>query len=174
MSSTPPPPTTEPAAPERPRRAGLALALVIGIPLSALISGVSFLSIAGSGGLDNVADEVQRTGRIQQTNLDADLAARAANLSAEIHVEGGRLHLRLQGADPQALLLRLEHPTQAVRDRELRLEPDGAGGWQADWPEDTADWKLVLSPPERDWRIKGRWSQAEAGRLRLQPALRAP
>ena len=78
-----------PPTPERPRRSGLALVLVIGIPLSALLSGVAFLSVAGSGELDRVADEVQRTGRIQQTKLDDDLAARAAGLRAEI----GRAHV---------------------------------------------------------------------------------
>jgi len=174
---TPPPPAPlvpPPSTPERPRRLGLALVLVIGVPLSALISGVTFLTVAGSGGLDRVADEVQRTGRIQQTNLDADLAARAAGLRAEAWVAGGRLHLRLHGVDPSALVLRLEHPTQAVYDRSLPLHADGHGGWWAEWPEPVVAWKLVLSPPEGDWRIKARWPRAAEGEVVLEPALRAP
>lgn len=163
-----------PPTPERPRRSGLALVLVVGIPLSALLSGVAFLSVAGSGGLDRVADEVQRTGRIQQTKLDDDLAARAAGLRAEARVSAGRLHLRLHGVDPPALVLRLEHPTQAVYDRSLTLQADGQGGWWAAWPEPVVAWKLVLSPPEGGWRIKARWPRTAEGEVVLEPAFRAP
>lgn len=174
MSLPPPAPLAPPPFPERPRRFGLALVLVIGIPLSALVSGVSFLSVAGSGGLDRVADEVQRTGRIQQTNLDADLAARAAGLYAEARVSEGRLSLRLHGVDPPALVLRLEHPTRAIHDRSLPLQADGQGGWSAAWPEPLVAWKLVLSPPEGGWRIKARWPRAAEGEVVLEPAFRAP
>lgn len=174
MSLPPPAPLAPPPFPERPRRFGLALVLVIGIPLSALVSGVSFLSVAGSGGLDRVADEVQRTGRIQQTKLDADLAARAAGLYAEARVSEGRLSLRLHGVDPPALVLRLEHPTRAIHDRSLPLQADGQGGWSAAWPELLVAWKLVLSPPEGGWRIKARWPRAAEGEVVLEPAFRAP
>jgi len=174
MTPNPSAPLVTPPTPERPRRSGLALVLVVGIPLSALVSGVSFLVVAGSGGLDRVADEVQRTGRIQQTNLDADLAARAAGLRAEVRVAGGRLHLLLHGVDPSALVLRLEHPTQAVYDRSLTLRADDHGGWWAEWPEPLVAWKLVLSPPEGEWRIKARWPRTAEGEVVLEPALRAP
>jgi len=176
MSLPPSAPASPPAtpAPVSPRRPGLALLLVVGIPLSALVSGVTFLAVAGSGGLDRVADEVQRTGRIQQTRLDADLAARAAGLRAEARVEAGRLHLRLHGVDPAALVLRLEHPTQAIHDRTLALTPDGSGSWWAEWPAEAVAWKLVLSPPEGSWRIKARWPRDGHGAVQLEPALQAP
>lgn len=161
-------------SPHRPWYREPMLWLVLGLPGMVIVAGFTTLAIAiNAGNIDAVADEVQRTGRIQVAALDADAEAQRLGLSARLVLDAdtGALSVQVEGLIADApLQLRLFHPTQAIEDRRVTLTAAG-DRWlgRTDAPLDH-DWKLELAPEDRGWRLVSRLPK---GRLdaRLRPAL---
>ncbi len=148
--------------------------LVTALPLASVVAGVwLLLSAVHSGGDDAIADTVQQTGQMQVSNLDPDTTARQAGMSAVLRVGDGEVEVfpATGDFDRRAVLsLSLRHPTLAIADQQLQLQPT-RNGWRASTRLDTGhDWKLQLGPPGRQWRIVGRLSRGVQA-TRLAPAL---
>lgn len=151
--------------------------LVFGLPAVVVVAGVAMIPMFGdSQAIEDVLDEVHRTGQIQQTDLAPDLRARELNLSAHLLVTGDTIELRpVSGTLPagEVLELTLEHPSLATRDLTVQLQPT-QGLWRAQAQLDgTHDWKLALAPGDGAWRLTGRLAHAEVSAL-LAPRLQAP
>jgi hypothetical protein len=149
--------------------------LVWGLPALVVIAGIATLVIAlRAGGADAVPAEVRRTAQIQVEDLQADREAQRLGLRAELRRDAatGAVQLRLEGAVPPAdpqLRLRLRHPAQAGRDRELRLVR-AANAWHGRLEPDGAQaWNLV--PLDARWRLSGRLAH-DATAAALQPRWR--
>jgi len=164
---------------QRGRPRNLVMWLVIGLPIVAIVAGVSLVVIAlRSGGDDAVIDTVQRTAQIQTTELGPDERAREMKLSAILRVDPKSVELLpvdggfAAGQVPRdaALTIVLSHPSQATQDRTLELEPSELG-WRADAqiPLDH-DWLLQLTPADRQWRLHGRLLTGQQA-AHLGPAL---
>lgn len=144
--------------------------VLLALPLATLAAGAATLWIIGRGGLDAVGEPVRRTAQVQVRDWAEDEAARRLGLSAELTLEGAEVRLRLRGNAPETdLVLHLEHPLEAARDRDLPLQPRG-DGWTAPAFDAGVHWRLALAPVGGGWRLVGRW---EPGRTRttLVPAL---
>jgi len=116
-------------------------------------SGVTaWLAVKTADGL--VAEDYYKRGLAVNQVLARERAAERLGVGARVERLGDRIRVRLSGAAPPALLLRLEYATQAGRDVRLRLEPAGAGVYEAHLPPLPAGhWRLILEDPRRQWRI---------------------
>ena len=154
------------------------LLLVLAIPLAALAGGVATLRMAaGDLSADGVAEGARRTAQVQEAELDPDLAAARAQLSAQLRVDRARGEVRIAmahaGSAKAGLQLELLHSLHARRDLRARLQArDGA--WVAALAPDAGSrWRVVLSDPRRTWRVVGTLERG-ADRLALRPALATP
>lgn len=135
--------------------------LVAVIPALSVVASIALLVAASrSGDIDSVADDVQRTSQVQQTDLGPDLRARELGLSAVLRVDGNTLRLRPVAGhfDRDAPLeLHLRHPALARLDQRIVLSFDREG-WQATAPAEAEHaWNVELAPAEGRWRLLGRW-----------------
>ena len=147
--------------------------LVFSLPAMSVVAGFALLALAG-GPIDAVADPVRRTAQVQDTDLSPDLQARRMGLSARVRRVGMVLDVVPTGAGfdraaPLELVLR--HPILASKDRRVTLEPS-VSGWSGRIGgfDDAHDWLVELAPPDRQWRLRGRW-QARAAQAEVGPAL---
>ena len=158
--------------------------LIIALPLAAVISSIWLVVLSYRGGsIDAVADDVQRTGQIQTTNLDPDARASERKLSAVLQSENGVLRVFPATGEfrrDQPLHVQLLHPNIEKADQVLTLVPDDLG-WHVAYAADmTHDWSIVLSNDARDdktktsdrWRLRGRLARGQHA-AHLGPALDA-
>ncbi|GIX39484.1 MAG: hypothetical protein KatS3mg128_0533 [Silanimonas sp.] len=144
--------------------------VLLALPLATLAAGAATLWIIGRGGLDAVGEPVRRTAQVQVRDWADDEAARRLGLSAELVLEGAEVRLRLRGNAPKPdLMLHLEHPLEAARDRDLPLQA-WRDGWRAPAFDPGVHWRLALAPVGGGWRLVGRWAPG-AGQATLAPAL---
>ena len=152
--------------------------LVFGLPALVVIAGIATLVIAirhRDGG--DVADAVQRTAQIQQTDLDADSRAQALGLRALLRERDGRIEvLPVAGNFPRGQSLRLlaEHPTDSAQDRTLSLQPSDQGWLSRELFESSRGhaWKFSLTPGNESWRLRARMPKEQSAVV-LSPALAA-
>jgi uncharacterized protein len=157
------------ASPHRPWFREPMLWLVIGLPLSSIVAGLSLLGFAlHTGGADTVTDEVQRMSQIQLSDLDADHRAQRRGLQAELAIDAdtGAVRLTLLGAtaDDRRLPLQLDfvHPLRAGQDRRLALTPAG-DAWLGRFDGGLGnDWQLQLRSDAERWRLEGRLQRGQA------------
>lgn len=148
--------------------------LVIGLPLVAVIAGVSLVVIAvRSGGADVVRDDVRRVSQIQTTDLGPDQQARALGLSAVLRIDEGVIEvIPVTGdfAHKAPLRLLLQHPAQTAGDIQLELAATDAG-WRLEQAiDDGHDWIVELSAGDGGWRLHGRLPKQQHA-TRLAPSL---
>ena len=148
--------------------------LVIGLPLVAVIAGLSLVVIAvRSGGADVVRDDVRRVSQIQTTDLGPDQQARALGLSAVLRIDEGVIEvIPVTGdfAHKAPLRLLLQHPAQTAGDIQLELAATDAG-WRLEQAiDDGHDWIVELSAGDGGWRLHGRLPKQQHA-TRLAPSL---
>ncbi|MBW8851287.1 MAG: FixH family protein [Xanthomonadales bacterium] len=151
--------------------------LMIGLPLAAVVAGLSTLYIAiASGGSDAIPEDVRRTAQVQTVELGADEAAAKRKLTAVLSLQEDAVEVLPATGEfdrRQPLTLLLQHPIEAAKDVTLTLAPTAAG-WRAEAkvPVDHA-WRVRLGDAGETWRIRGRLPAGQRGIL-LQPALDDP
>jgi hypothetical protein len=150
--------------------------LVIALPLAAVIASVWLVILSSRGGsIDSVADEVQRTGQIQTTDLGPDERAAQLKLGAVLQSEEGALRVFPVGEGfrrDEPLRLQLLHPYSEDADQVIVLEPDKLG-WHAAHALDAGhDWNLQLGDEAGSWRLRGRLPRGQHA-AHLGPALEA-
>lgn len=152
--------------------------LVIALPLAAVIASVWLVVLSSRGGsIDAVADDVQRTGQIQTTDLGPDARAAQLALSAVLQSEAGMLRVFPASGEfrlGEPLQLTLLHPHEQNADTSLTLAPDELG-WHVAYEADPGhDWNVQLSDsgenPDRSWRLRGRLPKGQHA-AHLGPAL---
>ena len=128
-----------------------------------------------------VVDSYYKEGLAINRVLERDRTARQAGYRAQLlFSEDGsrvRVHLAAASAMPDALLLRMVHPTRAELDRAATLRamtpPPHPG--QAGWYEGeiglsaAARWRVQLEDERRAWRLTGEWRPGEGGAVALEP-----
>ncbi len=166
------------AKPSRFRDAGVLAWMVVILPLTAVVAGLTTLFIAlGAGSSDAVIDPVKRTAQIQERDLAADRRTQAFGLSATLSHgsdgNGGGVVVRIEGALPPAdtLTLTLAHPMAGSMDQSIALTRDGDRVFSADTTLDGShDWNVQLAPGDGTWRLVGRLVQDQDS-VDLRPAL---
>jgi hypothetical protein len=119
------------------------------IVASAITAWIAFTT---SDGL--VADDYYKRGLAVNAVLRREQAAVQRGIAAHFERVAGSIRVRLSGDAPPALILKLAHATRAGLDLRLRLEPVGAGVYQAALPVlAPGHWRLILEDPRAEWRV---------------------
>lgn len=152
------------------------LALVIGLPLAAVVAGIGTLVIAARGPGDAMDHAVRRVAQVQTTDLAPDREAARQGLAATAVIDDAgaiRLHLRTAAPVPaDILILTLRHATDPRRDRSVTLAHLGGSDYVGRLPASpsTGAHNAVLEPAGGRWRLVGRLADGDR-RFNLQPAL---
>jgi len=149
------------------------LALVIGLPASAVVAGIATLVLAAGG--DSGDARVRRVAQTQTADLAPDHAAARLALAADLVLDGnGAVTLRFEDPAPKETALRLElrHGTDAGRDCGARLVHAGDGVFvgRLEATRATGAYNAELAPEDGGWRLVGRL-EAQSPRARLEAAL---
>lgn len=95
----------------------------------------AFITVSVKMADDVVVDNYSREGRMYNERVEQDVRAKELNLRAEIEFDLDTFEawLTLTGeADPESLVLLLQHPTEADLDQVLLLKRTAAGRYRGD------------------------------------------
>ena len=123
-------------------------------PAAVIVAGAftAWIAFTSSDGL--VADDYYKRGLAVNAVLEREAAAARRGIDAQFERYAGGIRVRLRGDAPPALILKLAHATRAGFDVRLRLEPAGAGLYQAALPAlAPGHWRLILEDPRAEWRL---------------------
>lgn len=163
------------AEPKRPWWREPMVWLIAGLPLTAVIAGLTTVWIASRNADSLVKEGYVKEGFTVQGIQEQDRAAARMGISASLRFEAGVLRASLAGSPPEGrwpslLLLTLAHPTESSQDRSVALKQTGQGAYQADLPAPPAGRRhLILESHEQGWRLKGAWDIPISGSLQLVP-----
>lgn len=120
-----------------------------------------------------VVDDYAKIGLAYEQERSRDTAAAELGLSGRLHLErasgGATVVLRGLPSAPKRLELRLAHPTEASRDRRLRLSRTASGIYRGSIGGDLdGRWRVELTPPDGAWRLADVMFAGEAD-LELAP-----
>ena len=160
------------------RRFSPELALVVGIPLLTVFAGLATLWLSrGDLSADGEHEGVRRTAQMQTANLDPDLAAARAGLSASLRIDrdNGQVRVSLPRAVGVGEVVEVEfvHSLHAQRDLHARLRASNGAWVAAIAPDAGSRWRVVVADRARSWRLVGTLPRG-GSTLSLQPALAPP
>jgi hypothetical protein len=146
---------------------------VVGLPLAVVVAAFITLTIAIRSADDVVRDDFRKEGLAIYADPARDAAAVEAGAQALLEVQAdGAINVSLslaRGELPDGLVVVLSHATRAEYDQRvpLRLQDSRyVGRAEALAP---GRWYVEITPPGREWRLKGDFRDAAAG-LKLAPA----
>ena len=125
-------------------------------PAVVVVAGLvtAWVAFATSDGL--VAEDYYRQGLAINQTLRREQYAAERGIRASFERTEERLRVRLAGAEPEALVAQLVHPTRAGLDRRVRLLPAGGGVYEAAIGAlPPGRWQVVIEGPRREWRLAG-------------------
>lgn len=139
-------------------------------PAAAVVGGIITWRVAADSNDGVVEDDYYKQGLAINRVLARDRAAAARGLAGELRFEGERVMLRLTGRPeswPQAMTLRVLHPTRAGMDQTIVLTARDAGEYEGRCQAlPPGKWKLLLEDDARTWRLGGELHPGQrAGRL---------
>ncbi len=148
--------------------------IVIGLPLATLIAGAVTIGIALKQPADSRSADVSRIAQIQFEDQAADHLAAEHGLRATLNFNAasGTIELFVEPEEfaDDALMLQLEHPVQAAKDRELPLRREGRHWVASTAPWGAQAWRVHLTGDAGRWRLSGRLDQG-ASATQLLPAV---
>lgn len=146
--------------------------LVIALPLSAVIAGISTVFIALHDPDSLVVDEYYKKGLAINEVLDREQQARDLGLKAQMVFGSEHLSLRLEGAQPEQVVIRFIHPTRSAFDQENRLLHSAQGLYVSEAPVTltAVAWYVHIEDGEGTWRLKGRYHPDSGSSLDLVAA----
>ena len=107
--------------------------LIIALPLSAVVAGLTTIYVAARDPDDLVKAEYVKTGMAVVAPREALDAAARLGMSARLTYKGGTLRLNVENLPTagEAVQLTLVHPTKAELDQKIPLQAVGQGTYQA-------------------------------------------
>ena len=146
--------------------------LVIALPLSVVIAGISTVVIATRNADSLVVDGFQRVGLMSSRVSAADREASRLGLQAMIRIDTDNklMMVSLSGNDANwqagQVQASLHHPTRSEHDYKLLLESTNGSLFSAELPGDiSAGWYLQLESRDGSWRLSGQFDDARLLRL---------
>jgi hypothetical protein len=127
--------------------------IVMAPPAAAVLAGIAtaWIAVASADGL--VAEDYYKQGLAINQVIAREERARQLGIAAQLEVRDGRISVRLQGAQPEALFVHLVHRTRAGFDQRLRLAPAGSRYEAEVEPLARGAWRAFIEDPRGDWRI---------------------
>ena len=123
-------------------------------PAAVIVAGIAttWIAFASADGL--VADDYYKRGLAVNAQLAREQAAERLGLVAELERSHDLVRVRLRGDAPEYVFVRFVNATRASMDVRLRLEPAGAGLYEARMePLPQGRWRVIIEDPRGEWRI---------------------
>lgn len=141
---------------------------VVGLPATVVVAALITVGIAVKSSDDVVRDDFRKEGLAiyADPSRDAAAAALGANVLLTVDAAEGRLHATLtlaRGEAPDSLVVLLSHATRAELDRLVTLRARGGVYEGRTDPLPPGHWYVEITPPGRQWRLKGDFRDAAAG-----------
>ena len=147
---------------------------LIGLPAVSVAVSVAALVLALGNPDPLVGDDWYKRGLAINQDLDRVAAAARRGLTATVAIDAvaDELTLALDGdADPETLVVTLQHPTIAGRDRRYVLPRRARGRYGAALTGDAAGrWYVTIEPPAGEWRLAASLRLVAGVPVRLAPA----
>lgn len=156
--------------------------LVIALPLSTMIAGITTVYIAAIKQDSLVQDDWYKEGKAINQQLDKTLTAKSLGLKFGLNVDPhtGEVfaklisynHTEMSGEKPLSqLILKLVHPTLAEYDQIITLNASAQDGHYLGDLNHQVEGKyhLYLSDPQQQWRLKSTVEFPITGEIILQP-----
>ena len=131
-------------------------------PATVIVAGfvTLWLAIVSNDGL--VADDYYKQGLAMNQRLQRDHYASDLGLRADFMRSGHRVRLMLatdrDAALPEALTLKLSHPTRAGQDQIVKMVSEGQGFYGGELTADVPGrWYVSIEDPSGKWRLQGDW-----------------
>lgn len=144
--------------------------LVIGLPLTAVIAGITTVFIAAYNPDSLVVDEYYKEGLAINAVLDREQHARDMGLKARLEINGDKLRMQLQNVKADQVMVRFIHPTRSTEDQELVLQQVEQGVYQGAGLKELAPvaWYVHVEDLADVWRLEGRYNPADGPAFNLQ------
>lgn len=129
-----------------------------------------WLAIDSNDGL--VTDDYYKQGLAVNQRLHRDQQAASLGLHADLMRSDLNLRLMI-GADttskvPEAIVLKLAHPTRAGQDQAVQMVSEGQGFYSGKMSADVSGrWLVSIEDPAGQWRLQGEWQADSVEPLRL-------
>lgn len=138
--------------------------VVIALPLSAVVAGISTVIIASSGNDALVVDDFRKVGLVarRETAREQEATRLAISMMASLDRATGQVIVRLDShaaelAPPTTLRFALFHPTLRDRDVETTLARDAAGVYRGSLGTRVdGHWHVQVSDAAGTWRVTDR------------------
>lgn len=135
--------------------------LIVALPLSAVIAGITTVFIAAHDPDPMVRSGYSKSGMAVEAVQAPQKQAAALGLAANVRYRDGVLQLALKGKalPDEALTLTMAHPTREELDLQIPLTRLGPGNYNARI-ELTGKGKrlLMLTPGNHQWQLDGEWN----------------
>ena len=131
---------------------------LISLPASAVFGGIATLILAVQSPNALVVDDYYKEGLAINRQIHRQTAARDMDLNALLRSDGKQLSLDLSATDPVAddrVILQFIHVTRAELDREVVMQRQADGRYQAALPElaHGTTWNLRLQSGDNSWEL---------------------
>ena len=127
-----------------------------------IVAGIitTWIAVVSADGL--VSDDYYKQGLTVNQRLQRDHQATQLGLHADVMRAGLNLRLLITAKDatvlPEAITLRLAHPTIDGRDQLIQMKSEGAGFYEGALSTDVEGrWHVTLEDPAGQWRLQGVW-----------------
>lgn len=150
-------------------------------PVTVIIAGfiTAYLAVISNDGL--VEDDYYKQGLTVNQRTARDQRAGELAIEADLVVggSGDRIRALLRGNEefqlPEALTLRIVHPTRPGFDQAVVLRSEGGGVYAGVLTPVQGRWHLALEDDRQEWRLVGDWMTGQQPRLTTAaPATAAP
>lgn len=123
-------------------------------PLLAVVGGIMMITLAVRTPSALVVDDYARIEELTSARFELDAEAVRLGIEASLSFTGGRIELILDGATPQPdeLMLRLQHATDAALDRSVTLVRQGER-FMAEAGIVPGRYRFELTPTDGHWRL---------------------
>lgn len=153
--------------------------LIAGLPLTAVVAGISTYMIAANNQDSLVREGYRKEGFAVTAPLDeATRTALSLGIAARLEIKGDKIHLQLKGgpeAMPEHLSLNIVHPTREKEDMHILLAHARDLSYIAAAPAVGSGRRILfLEPEDGSWRINGLWMAPFSGATELDALTKNP
>lgn len=141
-------------------------------PAIVIVAGfvTAWLAIVSNDGL--VADDYYKQGLALNQRLQRDHYASDLGLRADFMRSGQQVRLMVaaerDAALPEALTLKLSHPTRAGQDQMVKMVSEGQGFYGGKLSANISGrWYVSIEDPAGKWRLQGEWQADGEAPLRV-------
>lgn len=132
--------------------------LVILLPASAVIAGISTVIIANNNAVEMVNDDYYKAGLAINRNIDAMIKAKSLGIKARLFFSPDKIQLQLQSNDKvisDLILLDIIHPTRQKLDEHFKMKSLGHGVFSIDNNAPLSGRRYIrITSVDKQWVIK--------------------